>query len=287
MLGEYATDGGQRDAAGVDEQALIAAEVGKKSRFPAPSMSRISRAGMYRPASLGVRMSASASCMRATPSGESTEYSLMSGSRVRCFLSGLWNDLIVLVLNSSPSFSAMAASRRVAALTLSRSFSAASSAAAAAPGRDGDSSGPDRVAERSRFCLVLAPSRIGASKPPRSCEGTSGAGRSFGSTFLILKGRQPWRGALDQLARARSARVCRESKSELPPITVRYRGSRRMVSIRVCVRCDALSGRAKTRETRKFCWETWPSCHISRCLSLVFSVIRFFRPFGQAEETRG
>jgi hypothetical protein len=59
-----------------------------------------------------------------------------------------------------------------------------------------------------------------------------------------------------------------------------------MVSIRVCVRCDALSGRAKTRETRKFCRETWPSCHISRCLSLVFSVIRFFQPFGQAEETR-
>ena len=114
----------------------------KKSRFPAPSMSRISRAGMYRPASLGVRMSASASCMRATPSGESTEYSLMSGSRVRCFLSGLWNDLIVLVLNSSPSFSATAASRRVAALTLSRSFSAASSAAAAAPVVMGTPPGP-------------------------------------------------------------------------------------------------------------------------------------------------
>ena len=39
----------------------------KKFRFPAPSMSRISRAGMYFPASFGVRMSASASCMRATP----------------------------------------------------------------------------------------------------------------------------------------------------------------------------------------------------------------------------
>ena len=57
-----------------------------------------------------------------------------------------------------------------------------------------------------------------------------------------------------------------------------------MVSIRVCVRCDALSGRAKTRETRKFCRETWLSWILSRCLSLVFSVIRFFRPFGSAEE---
>ena len=57
-----------------------------------------------------------------------------------------------------------------------------------------------------------------------------------------------------------------------------------MVSIRVCVRCDALSGRAKTRETRKFCRETWMSWILSRCLSLVFSVIRFFRPFGSPKE---
>ena len=102
----------------------------------------MSRAGMYLDASLGDRMSASASRMRATPSDESTENSLMTGSRVRCFLSGPWNARIVLALNASPSVSTTSASRRAAASTLSVSHCAASSAAAAAPVVTGTPPGP-------------------------------------------------------------------------------------------------------------------------------------------------
>ena len=65
-----------------------------KSRWPAPMVSRIRRSGMYAPAPAGTRISASASDMSATPSGESTEYSLISGSRVRCLRMGEWNERI-------------------------------------------------------------------------------------------------------------------------------------------------------------------------------------------------
>ena len=53
----------------------------------------------------------------------------------------LWNDLIVLVLNSSPSFSAMAKSRRATDLTLSRLLRGLKRGRGGAC-RDGDSSGP-------------------------------------------------------------------------------------------------------------------------------------------------
>jgi hypothetical protein len=180
----------------------------------------------------------------------------------------------------------MAESRRAAALNLSRSFSAASSAAAAAPVVMGTPPGPTGWRNDPDFASYSRHPESGRRSLHVLGEGTSGAGRSFGSTFDFEGSATLAWSARPDRAGAIGASVSRIQVVNSLRTTVRYRGSRRMVSIRVCVRCDALSGRAKTRETRKFCRETWPSCHLSRCLSLVFSVIRFFQPFGQAEETR-
>mmetsp|Transcript_4436 Transcript_4436/g.17709 ORF Transcript_4436/g.17709 Transcript_4436/m.17709 type:complete len:261 (+) Transcript_4436:3956-4738(+) len=125
----------RRTAASAIAEALTSAllsflKCDMKSRWEAPMVSRIRRSGMYVPAPSGTRMSASASDMSATPSGESTEYSLISGSKVRCLRMGEWNERIALWLNSDPSASARTGSRLEAAYARRASLASASRKAA-------------------------------------------------------------------------------------------------------------------------------------------------------------
>mmetsp|Transcript_14107 Transcript_14107/g.46783 ORF Transcript_14107/g.46783 Transcript_14107/m.46783 type:complete len:523 (+) Transcript_14107:2096-3664(+) len=103
-----------------------------KSSSRAPMVSLMSRSGMYASAPLGTRIKASAKDISATPSGESTEYSLTSGSNVMCFRTGEWNERMARAPNSAPNVFANTASRRFVANSRSCSLCVASIAELAA-----------------------------------------------------------------------------------------------------------------------------------------------------------